>query len=80
MYGLAEVPPSSIIAEELTILQDYYIKNVLRSKTNASFEKIDKEKFMKIISRSCLIEEIKKRLLTKPGVEQVFSIFNSRDT
>jgi hypothetical protein len=34
---------------------------------------------MKIISRSCLIEELKKRLLSKPGSEHAFSIFNSRD-
>lgn len=78
--GLAEIPPSCILAEELSFIQDFYVKYVLRSKSDKCYEKVDEERFMKIVSRSCLIEEIKKRLLSKPGTEHLFSIFNSRDT
>ena len=37
------------------------------------------KQFKEIISRSCLIEEFKKRIFSKPGTDHVFSIFNSRD-
>jgi hypothetical protein len=77
--GLAEIPPSCVLAEELSLIQDYYVKFVLRSKSDRCYEKVDLERFMKIISRSCLIEEIKKRLLSRPGTEHSFSIFNSRN-
>lgn len=78
--SLMEIPPSCILAEELSLIQEYYVKYVLRSKSVKSYEIVDEERFMKIVSRSCLIEEIKKRLLSKPETEHLFSIFNSRDT
>ena len=74
------MPPSSIIYDELQKLQTYYVNSKLRAIAKNPYYVFDTKAFMQIIQRSCLIQEIKLRLMSKPGKLWTFSVFNSRDT
>jgi len=74
------IVPSSIAGSELEILVKHYVKTHLRVDVERTSDAINLGTFQKLIMRSCLIDEIKQRLISKPGKEWTISVFNSRDS
>jgi hypothetical protein len=73
------VDPSSVLGEELEILAQHYVSTRIVSTVKRDYDIINFFTFNSLIYRSCLIDELKQRLASKPNKEWTFSIFMGRD-
>lgn len=67
--------PSSIIGSEVSLLIKQYVNTRLRAVFKRDADLLGITNFNIIILRSCLIDELRQRLLAKPGKEWTFSVF-----
>ena len=62
----------------MTILAKNYVEKTLRAEYKRFADRITLVTFNMLIMRSCLIDELKQRLIAKPGKEWTFSVFQGR--
>ena len=60
------------------MLGKHYVRTRLRAALKRDSDIINFLTFQQLLMRSCLIDELKQRLLAKPGKEWDFSIFQPR--
>lgn len=62
----SNIVPSSIIGHELDILARHYLDRIALQNVKRIRDIINQVNFSILVCRSCLIDEIKQRLLSKP--------------
>ena len=76
----SNIVPSSIVGQEVEILSKYYVERQIREMLPKEAERINLFVFSRLVMRSCLIDEIKQRILSKPRTEWTFNCFESKDS
>ena len=71
--------PSSVVGEEVSLLVKHYVNTRLRAAFKRDGDLLGIINFNILILRSCLIDELRQRLLSKPGKEWTFSVFEGRN-
>lgn len=72
--------PSSVLGEELEILGTHLVTTRIRATLLMDSDLINFFTFSVLILRSCLTDELRQRLASKPGKEWTFSVFKPRAT
>ena len=80
MEIMENISKTSVIGEEIEILNQHYLQSRIRAVLKHDKEKITMRNFRNHVVRSCLIEEFRNRLTAKPGTEHTFSAFSEFDS
>ncbi len=72
------IVPSSVIGQEIQMLADHYVDTRIKSTLLRDNDLIDIVTYKILVLRSCLCDELKSRLLSKPGKLWTFSVFQGR--